>query len=152
VEKENVRLTTKFRYGTRAMVEMAMAYGEGAIQLSQIAERQKVSSKYLVHLLASLKAAGLVQTIRGARGGYLLNRPPSQIKLLDVFRALEGSPSPVECVDDPKNCPDSDLCVTRDVWVRIRDVVSNVLDSTTLQDLVDRRKKKERDKKAMYYI
>ena len=147
-----MRLTTKCRYGTRAMVEMGMAYGKGYMQLQQIAERQKISAKYLVHLLASLRAAGLVKTVRGARGGYLLGRPPSKIKLIEVFRALEGSPGPVECVDDPKACEESELCVTRDLWVRIRDAVSEVLESTTLQDLIDQRRDKEQAKKSMYYI
>jgi Rrf2 family cysteine metabolism transcriptional repressor len=134
------------------MVEMGMAYGRGSVQLSHIAERQKVSAKYLVHLLASLKAAGLVKTVRGARGGYLLDKPPSEIKLIEVFRVLEGSSSPVECVDDPKVCPESNVCVTRDVWTRIRDAINDVLESTTLQDLIELRKQKEQAKKAMYYI
>ncbi len=147
-----MRLTTKCRYGTRAMVEIGMVYGQGPIQLNHIAERQRISPKYLVHLLASLKASGLVKTVRGARGGYLLDRPPSQIRLIEVFRALEGSPSPVECVDDPKACPLSNLCVTRDLWIRIRDAITGVLDTTTLQDLIDQRRKKEQTKKGMYYI
>ncbi len=147
-----MRLTTKCRYGTRAMVEMGMAYGKGAVQLNRIAEKQKVSPKYLVHLLASLKAAGLVKAVRGARGGYLLDKPPSEIKLIEVFRALEGTTSPVECVDDPKACAKSDLCVARDVWSRIGQAISNILESTTLQDLIDQRKEREQSKKSMYYI
>jgi len=147
-----VRLTTKCRYGTRAMVEMGMAYGRGAIQLNRIAQQQKISPKYLVHLLASLKAAGLVKTVRGARGGYLLDKPPSEIKLIEIFRVLEGTTSPVDCVDDPKTCPESKLCVTRDVWTRIRDALNNVLESTTLEDLIEQRKQREQAEKAMYHI
>ncbi|MDP2898216.1 MAG: Rrf2 family transcriptional regulator [bacterium] len=147
-----MRLTTKCRYGTRAMVEMGLAYGKGSMQLSQIAENQDISPKYLVHLLASLKAAGLVKTVRGARGGYLLDKPPSDIKLIEIFRVLEGSTSPVECVDDPKTCPRSELCVTRGVWARIRDAMNEVLESTTLQDLIVERKQKEEARKEMYYI
>jgi len=147
-----VRLTTKCRYGARAMLEIGMSHGRGPIQLNHIAERQKISPKYLVHLLASLKASGLIRTVRGARGGYLLDRVPSKIKLIEIFRSLEGSPSPVECVDDPKVCPESDFCVTRDLWVRIGDAITNVLETTTLQDLIDQRRKKEQTKKGMYYI
>ncbi len=147
-----MRLTTKCRYGTRAMMEIGMSYGQGSVQLNRVAERQKISPKYLVHLLASLKTAGLVKTIRGARGGYLLSKPPSQIKLIDIFRTLEGSPSPVECVEDPTVCPESEGCVARDLWGQIRDAITKVLESTTLQDLIDRRKAKEQTKKTMYQI
>jgi Rrf2 family cysteine metabolism transcriptional repressor len=147
-----MRLTTKCRYGTRAMVEMGMAYGKGSVQLKHIAKQQRISPKYLVHLLASLKAAGLVKTVRGARGGYLLGKPPSETKLIEVFRVLEGTTSPVECVDDPKSCPESERCVTREVWTRIRDAINEVLESTTLQDLIDQRKEREQAEKTMYYI
>lgn len=147
-----MRITTKCRYGTRAMVELGLADSRDPVQLDRIAERQKISAKYLVHLLASLKAAGLVRSVRGARGGYVLDRPPSEIKLIDIYRVLEGTTAPLECVDDPESCPDLDLCVARDVWVRIRDAVNDILESTTLQDLVDKRKEKEQAKKAMYHI
>ena len=147
-----MKLTTKCRYGTRAMIEIGLAHGKGSIQLKAIAERQKISPKYLVHLLASLKAAGLVKTVRGARGGYLIGKPPSQIKLSEIFRALEGSTSPADCVDDPGICPQSELCVTRELWARIGEAVNRVLESTTLQDLVEQRMQNEQKKKGMYYI
>lgn len=147
-----MRLTTKCRYGTRAMLEMGLAFGKGPIQLNQIAQHQRISRKYLVHLLASLKAAGLVKAVRGARGGYLLDRHPSNIRLIEIFRTLEGSTSPVECVDDPGACAKSQLCVTRDVWVRIRNAMDEVLESTTLQDLINETMEKREAKKGMYYI
>lgn len=147
-----MRLTTKCRYGTRAMLEMALAYGKGPVQLNQIAEHQGISRKYLVHLLASLKAAGLVKAVRGARGGYLLEKHPSDIKLIEIFRILEGSTSPVECVDDPRACPKSELCVTREVWIRIRNAMNEVLESTTLQDLVNEGRLKRESQRGMYYI
>jgi Rrf2 family protein len=132
-----MRLTTKCRYGTRAMIELGKAYGKGPLHLSHIAEQQKISAKYLVHLLASLNAAGLVRTVRGPRGGYLLNRPPSKIKLIEMYRVLEGTTSPVACVDDPTLCQESKGCAARDVWARIGDAIRDVLESTTLQDLID---------------
>lgn len=147
-----MRLTTKCRYGTRAMLEMGLAFGKGPIQLNQIAEHQRISRKYLVHLLASLKAAGLVKAVRGPHGGYLLDRPPSDIKLIEIFRVLEGSTSPVECVDDPGVCAKSELCVTRDVWAKIRNAMNQVLESTTLQDLINETMQKREANKGMYYI
>jgi len=134
------------------MIEIGKTYGSGSIRLSQIAQKQGVSAKYLVHLLGSLKAAGLLRTVRGARGGYLMKSPPSEIKLGQIFRALEGSPGPVECVDDRNACPRSELCVAREVWLRIKDAIRDVLESTTLQDLIDRQTEKQQAQKAMYYI
>ena len=81
-----------------------------------------------------------------------MDRPPSEVKLIDIYRVLEGTTSPVACVDDPNACPESKLCVTRDVWARIRDAVDDVLESTSLQDLVDARKDKEQAREAMYHI
>jgi len=134
------------------MMEIGKAYGTGSIRLREIAQKQGISPKYLVHLLASLKAAGLLKTVRGARGGYLIDRPPLEIKLSEIFRALEGSPSPTECVDDSSVCPKSELCATRELWTQIGDAIRHVLESTTLQDLIDRQKAAEQTKKAMYYI
>jgi len=147
-----MRLTTKCRYGTRAMIEIANAHGKGSIRLSDIAQRQGISAKYLVHLLSALKTAGLVKTARGARGGYWMDRAPSEIKLREVFQALEGSAAPVECVDDTRVCPKSDYCAARAVWVRIRDAINEVLDSTTLQDLLDQQREKEEAQRGMYHI
>ena len=147
-----MRLTTNCRYGTRAMVELGLADSRDPVQLDRIAERQKTSPEYLVHLLAALKTAGLVRSVRGACGGYVLDKPPSGIKLIDICRVLEGTTAPLECVDDPRSCPDADLCVTRDLWARMKDVVDDVLESPTLQDLVDSRKHKQQAKKAMYHI
>lgn len=147
-----MRLTTKCRYGTRAMIEIGKAYGRGSVRLNQIAEKQGISAKYLVHLLASLRTAGLVKAVRGARGGYLIDRAPSKIKLSEIFRALEGSPAPLECVDDPTACPKSKLCVARDLWVRLTDAIRAVLEATTLQDLINQQKEKEQARKGMYYI
>jgi len=147
-----VKLSTKGRYGARAMLDLALHYGEGPVSVKDIAERQEVSERYLVHLMVSLKAAGLVKSMRGARGGFSLAEPPAQIKLSEIIQVLEGSIAPVECVDDPKACSRSERCVTRDIWAEMNRATSEVLESTTLEDLVQRQREKEKREPAMYYI
>jgi len=147
-----MRLSTRSRYGVRAMVDLALYYGQGNVLLKDIAKRQEISDKYLEHLLTSLKVAGLVKSIRGAHGGYLLAKPPAQIRLSQVIKVLEGSIAPVECVDDPKTCPRTELCVTRDVWREIKKAMDEILESISLKDLVEREKKKEQSKNVIYNI
>jgi len=147
-----MKLSTKGRYGARAMMDLALHYGQGPILLKDIAKRQQISERYLEHLALSLKAAGLVSSTRGARGGFTLTRPPSQIRLSEIIQIMEGSIAPVECVDDPKVCSFADLCVTRDIWSEMKEAMSGVLESTTLQDLVQRQREKERPEAIMYYI
>ena len=134
------------------MLDLALHYGEGPVSVKDIAERQEVSERYLVHLMVSLKAAGLVKSMRGARGGFSLAEPPAQIKLSEIIQVLEGSIAPVECVDDPKACSRSERCVTRDIWAEMNRATSEVLESTTLEDLVQRQREKEKREPAMYYI
>ena len=133
-----MKLTTKGRYATRAMLDLALHRDEGAILVRDIARRQEVSEKYLKQLLAPLKAAGLVRTIRGARGGFTLAKPPSEIKLIEIVQVMEGSMAPSECVDDAQICSRSDSCVIRQVWTEIKEATDKVLESTNLQDLVVR--------------
>jgi Rrf2 family protein len=147
-----MKLSTKGRYGTRAMVELALHYGQGNVLLKDIAKRQGISNKYLEHLLVSLKVAGLIKSIRGAHGGYILAKPPAQIKLNQVIKVLEGSIAPVECVDDPKTCPRTEACVTRDVWRKIKRATDEILESVSLKDLVEQEKKKEQSKNVIYNI
>ena len=133
-----MKLTTKGRYATRAMLDLALHRDEGAILVRDIARRQEVSEKYLKQLFAPLKAAGLVRTIRGARGGFTLAKPPSEIKLIEIVQVMDGSMAPSECVDDAQICSRSDSCVTRQVWTEIKEATDKVLESTNLQDLVVR--------------
>jgi len=147
-----MKLSTKGRYAARAMLDLALHYGEGPILLKNIAKRQQISERYLEHLIVSLKVAGLVNSIRGARGGFTLAKPPSQIRLSEIIQTVEGSIAPVECVDDPKVCSLADLCVTRDIWAEMKKAMSGVLESTTLQDLVQRQREKEQPKAVMYHI
>ncbi|MBA7523650.1 HTH-type transcriptional regulator CymR [subsurface metagenome] len=147
-----MKLSTKGRYGTRALLELAMHYGEGPILLKDIAQRQQISLRYLEHLISPLVAGVIVRSIRGAGGGFLLARPPEEIKLSEVVQLLEGPTAPVECVDNPAICERSNLCVTRDIWSELKVAMDGVLEDTTLQDLVDRQQQKEKPEPAMYYI
>jgi Rrf2 family protein len=147
-----MKLSTKGRYGTRALLDLALHRAEGPVLLKDIAERQQISLWYLEHLIAPLIAGGIVRSSRGTKGGVWLAQPPEQIKLSTVIQLLEGSVAPVECVNDPAICSRSELCVTRDLWTKIKRAINGVLESTTLQDLVEEQKRKERHEQVAYYI
>ena len=147
-----MKLSTKGRYGARVMLDLALHFGEGPILLKDIAKRQQISERYLEQLILSLKAAGLVESTRGARGGFTLAKPPSQIRLSEIIQTMEGSIAPVTCVDDPKACSRADVCVTRDIWSEMGKAMSGVLESTTLEDLVQRQREKEKPETIMYHI
>lgn len=138
-----MKLSTKGRYGARTMLDMAQHYGQGPVLLKDIAKRQQLSKKYLEHIIAFLKAAGLVKSTRGPHGGYVLAQPPAQIKLGQVITALEGSMAPVKCVDDPKACSLAKFCPTRDIWEEMKRSTDEILESLSLQDLVERQRKKQ---------
>ena len=147
-----MKLSTRGRYGTRALLDLALHRGEKPVPLKDIAQRQNIPLQYLEHLITPLIAGGIVWSTRGARGGVSLARPPEEIKLSEVIGLLEGSIAPVECVNDPKYCSRSDLCVTRDIWGELKKVMDGVLESTTLQDLVERQKRKGQSEEVMYHI
>ena len=147
-----MKLSTRGRYGTRALLELALHHGKGPVPLKDIAQSQQISLPYLEHLITPLIAGGIVWSIRGARGGVSLARPPEEIRLSEVLQLLEGSIALVECVNDPKYCSRSELCVTRDIWGELKKVMDGVLESTTLQDLVERQKKKRQSEEVMYHI
>ena len=132
-----MRLSTKGRYGARLMLELALYYGKGPVLLKDIAKREEISEGYLEHLLPPLKAAGLVNSSRGAHGGYTLAKTPSEITLREVVQALEGPLSPVECVDTPNVCQRVRSCVTRDIWKELGEKISQTLESVTLKDMVE---------------
>ena len=136
----------------RAMLDLALHYGEGPILLKDVAKRERISERYLEQIILPLKAAGLVNSTRGARGGFILAKPPSQIRLIEVMQVSEGSIAPVECVSDPEVCSHASLCVTRDIWSEMKKAMDGILESTTLQDLVERQREKGQPKARMYYI
>ena len=147
-----MKLSTRGRYGTRVLLDLAFQGGEVPVPLKDIAKRQQVSLQYLEHLISPLIAAGIVRSTRGARGGVWLAKSPQDIKLSEVIGLLEGSIAPVECLNVPKSCPRSDECVTREVWDELRKAMNDVLESITLQNLVERQQRKEQTGEKMYYI
>lgn len=144
-----MKLSTRGRYGLRAMLELSLSFDKGYVLIKTIAENQEISLKYLHALLTTLKSAGLVHSLRGRGGGYSLTRPPSEIRLSEVVRVLEGSLSLVECVEDKSLCKRAQHCVTRDVWCDLGETIENMLSSLTLDDLIGRMKK---EAEPMYYI
>ena len=135
-----MKLSSRSRYGFRAILELAVEYGKGPLQIKTIAKREDISNKYLEQLVAMLKASGLVRSIRGPKGGYELTRPPSDVKLSEVFITLEGPVVAGECLEHPEFCPRCTECVTRDVWAQMQSAIMGVLEAMTLQDLVDKTK------------
>lgn len=146
-----MRVSTKGRYGLRVALELALRYGGPPVPVREIAENQGISEKYMEHLISVLKNVGLVKSVRGARGGYILSMPPSKITLLDIIKPLEGELSPVECVDNPGVCDRSSTCVVRDIWRKVKEGVEEALRSITLQDLIDEHNRRV-SAGFMYYI
>ena len=148
-----MKLSTKGRYGLRALLDMAIYQNEGPVTLNNIAAREDISEGYLEQLMMPLKRAGIVKSIRGAQGGYLLSRNPKDVTVGEIIRVLEGPIAPVACVDEenPEECERSSFCATRMVWEKVRDSISGVLDSFSLEDLVQETKK-HGEKENMYFI
>ncbi len=131
-----MKLTTRARYGTRALLDLAMRPGQ-PVQLKHVAERQTISKKYLEQLLAPLKDAGVVHTVRGPSGGYQLARPPEELRLGDLLRVLEGPLELVECVGpEGTECERSELCAARSLWTKVAEAIEETLNRVTLADLV----------------
>jgi len=137
-----MKLSTRTRYGVRAILELAMSGNKGPLQLKIVAQRQDISVKYLEQLMVVLKAAGFVRSIRGSKGGYMLAKAPDQIELIDVLHCLEGTVTTVECVENKDYCVRAADCAARDLWVKVQKAIEDVLQSMTLQDLVNRGKGK----------
>ncbi len=133
-----MKLTTKTRYGARAMLYLALRYEQGLVSSKEIAADQELSVKYLERLLSQLLSAGLVRSVRGAQGGYILARPPDEIDLREIFAVLEGDEGLVDCVVRPESCGRYDICVTQEVWARMNEACMDVLQATRLSDLVSR--------------
>lgn len=147
-----MKLSTRARYGTRALLDLAIHNTEELVPLKDIARREKISVQYLEHLITPLIAAGMVRSVRGARGGIQLAKPPQEIKLSEVIRILEGSIAPVDCIVNPQSCSRSDSCATRDIWSEMKKAMDGILESRTLRDLVEQKKSKDQPKESMYYI
>ncbi len=147
-----MKLSTKVRYGARAMLDLALHAEQGLVNVSDIAERQGVSVKYLEQVLTALRASGLVRSVRGASGGHTLARPAHEVTLRDVYIALEGAEGFVECTASPDLCARAEQCVTRQVWAKMYAASMDVLASVTLLDLAQRARECQGDGAAMYFI
>ncbi|HOJ10691.1 MAG TPA: Rrf2 family transcriptional regulator [Clostridiales bacterium] len=153
-----MNISTKGRYGIKAMVDIALNYSDEnsdeTISVKSIAERQNIPEKYLEQLFSVLKKAGLVKSIRGSYGGYFLARPPKNITIGEILRALEGDLAPVDCVIEKRKigkCKRSNICITKYVWAKIRDGINHVVDEITLKQLAEGYKAETADS-YMYYI
>ncbi len=123
-----MKLSTRGRYACRALLELARYYGQGTVSIARIAEKQAISRRYLEHIF--------VTGTRGSKGGYVLNRDPSEITAGEIVRAVEGPLGPVHCVDDPTSCEKVGRCVTHNLWKKAADVLNELLDRHTMADLL----------------
>lgn len=141
-----MKLSTRARYGLRALIDMGLHCENEAVSIQSIASRQNISESYLEQLMARLKKAGLVESTRGACGGYRFGKPVESISVGDILRILEGS---LEAVDCPGNssegsCEGADLCVAKHVWKRINDSITAAVDTLMLSELIEESRKKQK--------
>lgn len=149
-----LKLSTKGRYGTRVMIDLAKHYNEGYIMLKNIANRQEISQKYLEQIIPALKSAGLVISSRGAHGGYMLAKTPSCITLKQIIKTLEEDISIVKCVESPEVCDKVESCLSRIIWEKLNTQITETLQNITLADLIstEEQKNKNKEKSLSYQI
>ena len=140
---ERMKLSTRAKYGLRALIDLGLHSGQEAVSIQSIAGRQNISVSYLEQLMAKLKRAGIVESTRGAQGGYRLGKPENEISVGDILRVLEGSLDAVDCPgNSPINtCESSDLCVAKYVWKRINDSIASAVDTLMLGELIEESRK-----------
>ena len=143
-----MKLSTKGRYGLRAMIDLALYSEKEPASIASIAARQHISESYLEQLIAKLRKAGLVTSVRGACGGYVPGRPVEEISVGDVLRVLEGSLEAAQCsgMEDESTCENHDICVTKYVWKRINDSITQAVDTMMLDQLIEESRKKQKEK------
>lgn len=135
-----MKLSTKGRYGLRAMVDVARFGETGPVPISSVSVREGISVNYLEQLFSRLRRAGLIQSVRGAQGGYALTKPAEEMSVGEILRALEGDLFPVKCAEltgDEAGCSGSPYCVTKNVWKRISDSIQDTVDNIWLSELVE---------------
>ena len=146
-----IRLSTKGRYGTRLMINLAQHYGNGnrTVILKNVSTDEAISIRYLEQIIIPLKINRLVKSVRGAGGGYTIARSPEEIKLSEILHALEGSCCLVECMEDPDFCERIEACPTYDIWKGASEILKSYFSNISLRDLVeiaDKKKKKAKEK------
>ncbi|GKX66693.1 RrF2 family transcriptional regulator [Inconstantimicrobium mannanitabidum] len=146
-----MKLSTKGKYGVKAMVELAVNYGGDPISIKTIGQRQNISEYYLEQLFSPLRKAKLIKSVRGAQGGYVLNRDPKDITVAEVMDVLEGPIEIADCIDGTA-CDNVDCCATRLLWQRIKNSIDDVMQSTTLEDIVKDYKDMQAKNNGSYLI
>ena len=141
-----MKLSTRSRYGTRMILDLAQHYGQGVIQLGEIAKRQKISQKYLEQIIRPLKKASYVKSFRGAKGGHMLSKPPGEISVGEIVALLEGGNSIVDCDQNSESCELSDSCLTRYIWQEAAAAMYDRLATITFADLISLEKNGCKDK------
>jgi len=137
-----MKISTKGRYALRLMLDLAINYTGEYISIKSIAARQDISEKYLEQIITQLNKAGYVRSVRGAQGGYMLSKAPSEYTVGMILRLMEGSLAPVSCIEEEENCNRASRCVTQEIWHKIQEAVEDVVDNITLADLVTRYQEK----------
>ncbi len=137
-----MKLSTRVRYGCRAMVDLVSKGTDAPVTLEAMARDQHISVRYLAKIIQDLRRSGIVRSTRGAHGGYTLSRPAEEITLLDIWESLDGPIYPVDCIAEPGECEMWDQCVTRDVWTRMKEAFEQVLGETTLAETAEKYKKR----------
>jgi len=137
-----MKLSTKTRYGTRILIELALKLDQGAVQVSKIAASQKIPVKYLEQLIRTLKLAGIVKSVRGAKGGHLLAKKPEDISLGQIVRLFEGQIDLVDCVSSPEKCEMASECMVRHAWYDVTKALYEKLDGISIAHLIDSDNKK----------
>lgn len=133
-----MKLSTRGRYGLKAMVDLALNYGQGQMTVNALAQKQGVSEAYLEQLIAALRRAGLISSTRGAQGGYVLARPPEEISAGEVLHTLEGTTALIDCVGSEKfDCDNACTCSARPLWLKLQSKINGVLDSTSIFELAE---------------
>ncbi|MDW7738528.1 MAG: Rrf2 family transcriptional regulator [Bacillota bacterium] len=138
-----MKLTTKFRYGTRAILDLAIHSTARPVSVKDIAKRQDISPKYLENLFSILQTSGMIHSVRGAQGGYQLIINPAEITLKNLYELFEGAGCLVDCTNNPSSCRRSEICVTQEIWSELYEQCSSFLDSVTIKDLMERAYVKE---------
>ena len=147
-----MKLSTRTRYGTRLLFDLAYNYGKGPILLKDISKRQNISEKYLSKIVMQLKSAGFVKSERGAKGGYFLAKLPSEINMQQVVEILEGDKLFIDCINAQKQCEFEERCPAYNLWLEMANITMKFLKSKTLEDLIDDYKKKIGQYSEVYYI
>jgi len=140
-----MKISTKTRYGLRAIIELAESYKGVPIKVEVIAKRQNISQKYLEHIMLQLKKAGFIESLPGAKGGFILAKNPEEIKIIDIIVALEGNLSLVVCVENEKICSLSKVCVAREIWKGLKNKIEEYLSSIKLSDILILNKEKRKE-------